>query len=370
VKTSLIVTLLLCILIIVTGCPRPSSAISRVRPPNAITDKSENTYVVYQNNEGNKRTTYIQRLGYYGDIVWKGKGIELYSEPGSNEAEVSALLENSKYGQTIIVWEDTQGIHSEKIDSSGLFRWNNEISIAAKSTYGLKTAGDSAGGVIIGWSDENSNLYLQRVDFDGNIAWKTGSPLCNTQYFNLETDDSGNIFVTWEDKDSDTYIQKLDSTGKPCWVPGGILVSDLYGSGDRMNSIISDGSGGAIIAWIHAIRSEDNSSVTGNGLYAQRFSAEGAALWETDGVPIHSMSQEQPISAPLLPQLVSDNAGGAFVIWRDIMSIYAQRINAPGETLWSQGGIEVWDGEGAPRSPFFSTVSDDSGGFILVWNYI
>lgn len=370
-KTFFFVAALLCAILIVTGCPGPSSSVSGVRTPNAIMDKSENTFVVYQLNEGDSRVTYVQRLGYYGNDVWEEKGIELYSEPGPSEGGgVTALLVGSNYGQTIVIWEDSQGIRVRKIDSSGRFLWDSGITVPAHSAYGLETSGDGEGGVILAWSDANGNLYVQRIGFDGNTLWKTESPLCTAWYFNLATDDAGNIFIAWEDKDFSILVQKLDPMGSPCWMTGGILLSDLHGTGDRMSSIISDGLGGAVIAWIYAIRSEDNSSVTGNELYAQRISAEGETLWETEGVCICGMSLEPPMSVPVLPQLVSDDLGGAFVVWRSIMSVYAQRISATGEPLWAQGGITIWDGGNAPQSPYFAAVPDDSGGFIVVWNYI
>jgi len=141
----------------------------------------------------------------------------------------------------------------------------------------------------------------------------------------------------------------------------------LHGPGVGMASIISDDAGGAIVAWICGISSEAKGGITGQELYAQKVSSKGKTLWETGGAPIRIMGQRDSI--PFEPQMASDNAGGAFIFWRDDMSIYAQRVDATGKSLWAQGGIEAWNGEGSPRSPYFSVAADGSGDVIVVWNY-
>jgi len=52
------------------------------------------------------------------------------------------------------------------------------------------------------------------------------------------------------------------------------------------------------------------------------------------------------------------------------VSIYAQRLDATGNALWPEQGIQVWDGEGTPRSPYYSVAGDGSSGAIVAWNYV
>ncbi len=100
--------------------------------------------------------------------------------------------------------------------------------------------------------------------------------------------------------------------------------SDLDASSSQLYpTIVSDGSGGAIITW------QDGRS--GNvDIYAQRINASGAVQWTADGVAISTASNNQ-----LIPTIVSDGSGGAIITWQDYRSgttpdIYAQRVRSDG----------------------------------------
>jgi hypothetical protein len=93
--------------------------------------------------------------------------------------------------------------------------------------------------------------------------------------------------------------------------------------------IVSDGAGGAIIAWI------DYRSGTNYDIYAQRLNAAGVPQWTADGIPICTQPGNQ-----LTTSMVSDEAGGAVIVWQDARNllgngqeIYAQRVNGSG-TVW------------------------------------
>ncbi|WDT80847.1 MAG: IPT/TIG domain-containing protein [Candidatus Manganitrophus sp.] len=105
-----------------------------------------------------------------------------------------------------------------------------------------------------------------------------------------------------------------------------------------------------------------------NGLntdvYAQRVNGSGAVLWAADGVPIAAAANNQSV-----PQLVSDGAGGAIIAWEDnrtgTSDIYAQRVNRDGIAQWAENGIPVTAAANAQLSP--QVIPDGSGGAILVW---
>ena len=61
-----------------------------------------------------------------------------------------------------------------------------------------------------------------------------------------------------------------------------------------------------MIAW------EDGRSQFDIDLYAQRVDAEGDALWALDGVALSTEAADQEN-----PQITSDGAGGAIVVWED-----------------------------------------------------
>jgi len=118
----------------------------------------------------------------------------------------------------------------------------------------------------------------------------------------------------------------------------------------------TDGNGGAIIVW------QDSRAGTwlSYGIYAQRVDANGNVLWTQDGVAIHTGEYQH-----YGPQIVSDGAGGAIIAWHDkrnngdLGDLYVQRIDATGAPQWSAGGVRINLRIGAAQD--VQWVSDGSG---------
>jgi hypothetical protein len=98
--------------------------------------------------------------------------------------------------------------------------------------------------------------------------------------------------------------------------------------------IVSDGSGGAIIAWM------DNRSGTYQ-VYAQKINANGVTQWTANGVQLAPNPGVQGIGG-----MVSDGQFGAIVLWIDQRAdggdLYAQRISGGGITMWPQPARPSW----------------------------
>lgn len=98
-------------------------------------------------------------------------------------------------------------------------------------------------------------------------------------------------------------------------------------------------------------------------LYAQRVLASGAMAWAADGVEVCVAANEQAN-----PILIADGFGGAIVIWEDNragVAIYAQRLRFDGQTVWSTDGVRL----SSSSAPQFEPVacSDGAGGALVVW---
>ncbi len=359
---QIVLTVVLGSLLFGAGCPAPLS-FSGIRNPNVAPDGAGGAIVTYQINEGDGRVTYVQRFGFQGNIFWGEKGITLYSEPGRSEGGgLSASIVNGGDGSVILVWEQSRSIWAQKLDSVGRFLWAAGNVHIIDGTYKLEAVSDGSGGVIVVWVDSEENLYLQRINDEGNVLWPRDAFITGAVHFDLAGDESGNVFLVWQDKSFNVFTQKVDSGGKVSWVPGGLLLSEQHGVGD-MQGIVSDETGGAIAAWVSERRSP-NGKITGQDLYTQRIGMDGTVLWQVGGIPIWSGTP-----AVVDPHVVEDGTGGAFIFWKDPKSIYAQRVDADGNILWTKEGLRVWKGEG-PQSPSFSVVGDDAGGAIVVWRYV
>ena len=115
---------------------------------------------------------------------------------------------------------------------------------------------DGSGGAIITWLDKRSGsgeIYAQRVDADGIVKWTAnGVAICAGSLPVVVSDGSGGAIITWQDyrngDNFDIYAQRVDANGIVKWTPNGVAICTA--SDDQDNpTIVSDGSGGAIITW-------------------------------------------------------------------------------------------------------------------------
>ena len=247
----------------------------------------------------------------------------------------------------------------------------NGISVCSQTYSQLNPKGvaDGSGGAIFAWQDSRSGvpsygIYAQRVDAWGNALWTLdGVPLYTglITYGNPEiaSDGSGGAIVVWSDNRSggyDLYAQRIDASGNRQWPAAGVPICTA--ASDQTNyRIISDGAGGAIIAW------QDGRS--GNqDIYTQRINASGAVQWTADGVAVCINTFEQHA-----PCLVTDDADGAIIAWDDHRSgnsdIYAQRIDAGGVAAWTANGKVICNSTNTQQTQCI--VSDDIGGAIIAW---
>jgi hypothetical protein len=124
--------------------------------------------------------------------------------------------------------------------------------------------------------------------------------------------------------------------------------------------IASDGAGGCFLAW------QATSLTT---IRAQHLTAAGdiAPGWPVDGVALCNGTAF--VSG--WPQVVSDGAGGAIVVWVDTrlgMLPFAQRVDATGHTLWTPNGIAVADSGAGSLQGFMFAAGDGSGGVFVCWD--
>ena len=126
-------------------------------------------------------------------------------------------------------------------------------------------------------------------------------------------DGAGGTIVAWFDEragigNGDIYAQRISATGTPLWAASGVVLCTAGGE-QTVPVILSDGTGGAIVAWLDRRNSSWN-------LYAQRISADGSVQWTADGVALCTPTASQVARA----SIASDGLGGAIVTWFDVRS--------------------------------------------------
>jgi hypothetical protein len=234
---------------------------------------------------------------------------------------------------------------------------------------------DGAGGAIVTWfdfrnDDLEADIYAQRVNAAGAVQWTSdGIGVCTAtgdqEYPAIVSDGAAGAIVTWWDRrggETDVYAQRLGALGAPQWTAQGVAVCTAPND-QFTTSMIPDGTGGAMIAWIDRRAQPDQTNTF--DIYAQRVSASGIPQWAGDGAAISVAANSQ-----INPKLVSDDAGGAILTWYDNRSgtnddIYAQRVDASGASQWSADGLAVCSAANNQFSP--TIVRDGAGGAILAW---
>ena len=317
-----------------------------------VADGESGVFVLlgYDRSEGQSGDydVFAQRVDASGNFLWGAYGIPISEKPCD---QVPEGIVSDGAGGAIITFSDRGCVlldydtYAQRVDASGNILWAlNGVPICIDPTSGaawIYTVPDGAGGAIVSWSDdrngaENRDVFAQRLNASGNALWAVnGMAVCaatgNQDVESLAPDGAGGAIITWADYridvNGDIYAQRVNASGAALWTPGGIAVCStparqLYGRA------VSDGAGGGIVIWQDRRYGDIGFSWD---VFAQRLDASGAALWTTDGAPVCSMTQAQSN-----PEAMSDNAGGAFVIWVDRRrgvsnyDLYAQRIGPDG----------------------------------------
>jgi hypothetical protein len=208
-------------------------------------------------------------------------------------------------------------------------------------------------------------VEAQRLDGAGSMLWGvSGVSVSNAAGYQeepcLAPDGSGGAIIAWQDSrgDFDIYAQSISSAGAVLWDAGGeVMCAEAEGQYDPV--IVSDGSGGAIVAWTDYRRGDFRCDV-----YAQRVDGSGAGLWTAGGVAVCTAAEDQWCEA-----IAGDGSSGAIIAWVDYRSgvedVYAQRINAVGGGLWTYNGTAVCTAVG--NQWYVRAIADGTGGAIISW---
>lgn len=279
------------------------------------------------------------------------------------------------FGGSIVCWEDDRGanedIYSQRINVSGVVKWTvNGIVIcnAAGKQRVPKITNDGNTNAIICWKDDrngNEDIYAQKVDSSGNVQWAAnGVVICNAtgkqEKFQIITDGSGGAIIAWEDERGpgvDIYAQLVNSAGIVQWVANGAIICNAVDD-QTTPKITTDGSSGAIITW------DDKRFGGNNDIYAQCINNTGVVQWSANGVIISNAASKQTA-----PVITTDASNGAIIAWEDergaTIDIYAQRVDGLGAVQWTPNGIAV--SVAANNQLNLSICSANAGSALLAW---
>jgi hypothetical protein len=321
----------------------------------------------------------LQKIDSDARPLWPDSGVVVAST-GHRQSSLSIVPDGA--GGVIVGWCDfvdepnaPAELRMQRIDSRGTRRWpewwpepENSPGIVIVHEFQrfmeFWLVADEAGGAFLAWQDNrngNPDVYAQHIASIGFPDWADGGvPICTQPDYQygprIVLDGSGGAIVAFGTLSSSpgttkARAQRIDATGNTLWATNGIALGDPLRN-QQVPAIVSDGSGGAIVAWSdYAAGGPETADI-----FSQRITGEGEVLWPSAGIPVCTVTGKQ-VSGQCLP----DGEGGAVVLWSDPRSgtwaIYAQRIDRDG----------YW-GYPAPSIEAVRDVPGDQGGFVnLAW---
>ncbi len=294
------------------------------------------------------------------DTGWTGNGMRVCSTPGA-QSEETAVADGA--GGAYIGWWDSRdgtfGVYLQHLSSAGVptAGWPSTglLLRANANTYAYEAVHvvpDGGGGAIVGWLDNRAgghsyqDIYAQRVSSSGVALWPSGGIRVtgsNTVYscYDMASDGAGGALFAWQDVLSEyhpdhAYAQRIDANGQLLWAPTGVSTNVDTTADQYCPDIVSDGAGGAIVAWQDQRGINWGAPYGSQGTsaaYAQRLNASGVPQWPDSGLAVATDGVELTPYG-IETQLVADGAGGALIATPGIV----RRWNSAGSLMW---GVSV-----------------------------
>ncbi len=314
-----------------------------------------------------------------GSSLWVGGGTPLCTAP--NWQTTPRVIPNG-FGGFIVVWQDDREMGSvflQSVSNAGSPGWRRDgvspCSLPSEEWDPVMIP-DNEGGVIVAWIDtrsfEECDIYTQRIRGDGSFVWQpNGVPICTaigTQWYpSICADGEGGAIITWWDNRAGgygLYAQRVDARGVPMWQTDGVEVCGVANFNRAfmhpVTASVADGDGGVVVVW------EDNRACDfASTIYAQRLDRFGESMWPDEGIPLCDAPPGQ-----WSPSAIPDGNQGAIVVWHDFRNgasshVYAQHIGAGGDLIWAESGVPVCIEEDDQFDPILA--SDGEGGAYFAW---
>lgn len=212
---------------------------------------------------------------------------------------------------------------------------------------------DSSGHLRLG----DSGIILKTVIGSGDL----GAPeICE--------DGNSGCYITYENNVAGhpLYIHHLNADGVNLWADTGMLVTDKFTNQFYQNyySLINDNNQGVMVAFF----TRTGGAVNINGIYGQRLNFNGQRQWGDHGVVIEESYDSRDL------RVISDGKRGMAMLWSNFgggSSSYLlrmQHINHDGQALFTNGIKKLNNRMPVGIAPFARLVLTQNKNYIAVWN--
>lgn len=255
-------------------------------------DGSGGLFVAFEDKHTGNYHVLAQHLdGASGARLWALGGVQTSTLLGG---QLEPAITTAG-GRLFVAWTEHVGsyldIYAQAYGPGGLPQWAvNGVPVSSSLTlkrYSVIVS-DGLGGVIIGWLEDNMTAntmghYAQRLDPLGNPMWPVNgiplvTPPTGAGLVEVTSDQRNGAIFVWDDyrdggfiNGSNLYAQRMSDTGLMLWGSGGTAIATAAPSDQSEPRIVSDGAGGAVIAWRDLGRLDGSDT----DIYAQQVGAAG-----------------------------------------------------------------------------------------------
>jgi len=265
-------------------------------------------------------------------------------------------------------------IYAQRYSADGTALGNNfKVNTDITGTNHIRPdiAIDGNSNFIIAWEDNRNgyfDVFAQRYLSDGSTLgdnFKINDDTPNTRQCNpsISSDLDGNFTVCWEDNRNDyndVYARQFSNNGTP--VAGDFLVNTdaIYNAKQENSVIAADEDGNFMICW------EDHRFGFNGEIFAQSYLNDGTAVGENFMVNDDEGSENQKY-----PSIALDGSENFIIVWADNRleednGIYAQRYSSDGAPLGNN--FKVNDNTGDNYTSMPSVAANSDGSFVITWS--
>ncbi len=259
-------------------------------------------------------------------------------------------------GGAYVSWFDNSGggydVYLQRLDSDGNELWpHNGVLVADRGfsstqDYGLDL--DADGSALLAFRDDRSGstqITVAKIAPDGSAAWgPSGIQITRGTDFvaapKVAGTTDGHVVVAWTNN-SDVALLKLDPTGQPVWAR--VTIAAIGGDGTSASDLVAADAGGVIVSMVRGFLSPKH-------LHAQKLDTDGNTLW---GVVPPAVFDGGALQTGNFPQFVPDGSGGGAFAWYSVgpLQCHGQRVRSDGSEAFPHNGTAVATGPEPRTAP-------------------
>jgi hypothetical protein len=343
------------------GCKQIYPPNTSINNPVLAFDGLGNMINAYQVTQGGgmdaSPATYLQKIDQNGKRQWGDKGIFLDGGQSSPNLIYTDIICDGK-GNSIIFWLNNNQLQAKKIDANGNDIWVKPVQFGGiMKRVDIKIQSNTQD-IYIAWVDNNNNLHIQILDYNGNLLNNGGKTIPDVYSSYAFCEKDGNSWILW-DNDLGLQLQKRDNTGKISWsvfLQQTPKTTPVTYTTYYKEWIIDEGSGSALVGWV------DNEGT--NGFNLQNVNSSGQVIWKIAEPVIGDASASGY-------KVDTDGNGGLYILWMSVNLLLAQHINADGQTTWDKNGLRIsTDLSVLGRNSDYYIIRNNTEGVTFVWDTV